>query len=232
MSRPAALEGRLGHRFGNSALLEQALTHSSCGPQNNERLEFLGDGVLGCAVAEELYARFPQLPEGKLTRLRASLVREEALAEVAGELGLAPFLRLGEGETSSAQEPRASILADAVEALVGAVFLDGGYDAARKAVLHAFGPLIERLDPEHPAKDPKTQLQERLQAARQRLPEYRVLSVQGAAHRQSFEVECVVADAGLSATGSGTSRQRAEQQAALAMLEKLEGNDKGRDSNA
>ena len=222
MSRPAALERRLGHRFGNSALLEQALTHSSCGPENNERLEFLGDGVLGCAVAEELYARFPQLPEGKLTRLRASLGREEALAEVAGELGLAGFLRLGEGELSSAREPRPSILADALEAVVGAIFLDGGYDAARNAVLHAFGPLIERLDPERPAKDPKTQLQEQLQAARQRLPEYRVLAVRGAAHRQSFEVECLVPDTGLSATGSGTSRQRAEQQAALAMLEKIE----------
>jgi ribonuclease-3 len=222
LSRPAALEGRLGHRFGDSALLERALTHSSRGPDNNERLEFLGDGVLGCAVAEELYARFPQLPEGNLTRLRASLVREEALAEVAAGLGLAAFLRLGEGETSSAQEPRPSILADALEAVVGAIFLDAGYDAARKAVLNAFGPLIERLDPERPAKDPKTQLQERLQAGHQRLPEYRVLSVRGAAHRQTFEVECIAADAGLSATGTGTSRQRAEQDAALAMLAKLE----------
>lgn len=232
MSRPAALERRLGHRFGNSGLLEQALTHGSFGPENNERLEFLGDGVLGCAVAEELYARFPQLSEGKLTRLRASLVREETLAEVAGELGLAGFLRLGEGEMSGARAPRPSILADALEAVVGAIFLDGGYDAARSAVLRAFGPLMDRLDPEGSAKDPKTELQERLQAARQRLPEYRVLAVRGAAHRQSFEVECRVPDAGLSATGSGTSRQRAEQQAALAVLEKLAGSQKGEDSNA
>jgi len=232
LSRPAALERRLGHRFANSSLLEQALTHSSFGLENNERLEFLGDGVLGCAVAEELYARFPKLSEGKLTRLRASLVREETLAEVAGELGLAGFLRLGEGEISGAQEPRPSILADALEAVVGAIFLDGGYDAARSAVLRAFGPLMERLDPQGSAKDPKTELQERLQAQRQRLPEYRVLSVRGAAHRQSFEVECLVPDAGLSATGSGTSRQRAEQQAALAMLEKLAGNQKGENSNA
>jgi len=222
LSRPAALEGRLGHRFGDSALLERALTHSSRGPDNNERLEFLGDGVLGCAVAEELYARFPQLPEGNLTRLRASLVREEALAEVAAGLGLAGFLRLGEGETSSAQAPRPSILADALEALVGAIFLDAGYDAARKAVLTAFGPLIERLDPERPAKDPKTLLQERLQAEHRPLPEYRVLSVKGAAHRQSFEVECLVPDTDLRSIGNGTSRQRAEQQAALAMLENLE----------
>jgi len=222
LSGPAALEQRLGHRFGDSALLEQALTHRSCGPQNNERLEFLGDGVLGCAVAQELYARFPSLPEGKLTRLRASLVREEALAGVAGELGLAGLLRLGEGELSAGAEPRPSILADALEAVVGAIFLDGGYEAARNAVLLAFGPLIEQLDPERPAKDAKTQLQELLQAGRRQLPDYRVLSVRGAPHRQSFEVECLVPDAGLSATGSGTSRQRAEQQAALAMLEKLE----------
>jgi ribonuclease III len=222
LSRSAALEKRLGHRFGNIALLEQALTHSSCGPENNERLEFLGDGVLGCAVAQELYARFPSLPEGKLTRLRASLVREEALAQISGEIGLAGLLRLGEGELSSGQEPRPSILADALEAVVGAIFLDGGYAAARNAVLLAFGPLIAGLDPESPAKDAKTELQERLQAARRPLPEYRVLSVRGAAHRQSFEVECLVPDTGLSATGSGTSRQRAEQQAALAILEKFE----------
>ena len=222
MSRPAALEKRLDHHFHDSDLLEQALTHRSYGPGNNERLEFLGDGVLGCAVARELYARYPGLPEGKLTRLRASLVREEALAEVAASLGIAAFLRLGEGEVSNAREPRQSILADAVEALVGAVFLDGGYEAARKAVLLAFAPLLERLDPEQPAKDSKTELQELLQGKHRPLPEYRVVSVRGAAHRQSFEVQCVVAELGLTATGTGSSRQRAEQQAATAMLGQLE----------
>jgi ribonuclease-3 len=221
LARPAALERRLGHHFANSDLLEQALTHRSHGAQNNERLEFLGDGVLGCAVAQELYARFPQLPEGKLTRLRASVVREEALTEVAGNLDLAKYIRLGEGELASGAPPRGSIVADALEALFGAIFLDGGYEAARQSVLLAFQPLMERIDPEQPAKDPKTQLQEILQARRQHLPEYRVLAVRGAAHRQSFEVECIVAEAGLSVTGSGTSRQRAEQDAALAMLEKL-----------
>ena len=221
MARPAALERRLGHHFANSALLEQALTHRSHGAQNNERLEFLGDGVLGCAVAEELYARFPQLPEGKLTRLRASVVREEALAEVAETFGLAKYVRLGEGELSSGAAPSGSVVADALEAVFGAIFLDGGYDAARKSVLLAFRPLLERIDPAQPAKDAKTQLQEILQSRRQRLPEYRVAVVRGAAHRQSFEVECIVAEAGLSATGSGTSRQRAEQDAAAAMLEKL-----------
>jgi ribonuclease-3 len=222
LSRPAALEKRLGHRFASPQLLEQALTHRSRGADNNERLEFLGDGVLGCAVADELYARFPQLSEGKLTRLRASLVREEALAEVAKSLGIGEFLRLGEGELAAGPEPRPSILADALEALLGAVFLDGGYEAARKTVLAAFAPLIDRLDPERPAKDAKTRLQETLQARHRRLPQYRVVALQGEAHRQSFEVECSVVELGLTATGTGTSRQRAEQQAAKALLEKLE----------
>jgi len=219
LARPAALEKRLGHRFNDPRLIEQALTHRSRGAENYERLEFLGDGVLGCAVADELYARFPQLSEGKLTRLRASLVREEALAEVARELGLASLLKLGEGERAAAAEPRPSILADALEALFGAVFLDGGYDAARRALLAAFGERLDRLDPEQPGKDAKTELQEALQAAHRPLPLYRVVSVHGAAHRQSFEVECVVQD--LVAKGTGSSRQKAEQGAARAMLEKL-----------
>jgi ribonuclease-3 len=222
LSRPAALEKRLGHRFANPRLLEQALTHRSRGADNYERLEFLGDGVLGCAVADELYGRFPQLSEGKLTRLRASLVREEVLAEVASALGIGELLRLGEGELASGPEPRPSILADSLEAVLGAVFLDGGYEAARRVVLVAFGPLIDQLDPERPAKDAKTRLQEILQARHRRLPLYRVVSVQGEAHRQSFEVECSVDELGFTTTGTGTSRQRAEQQAAKAMLEKLE----------
>lgn len=222
MPRPAALEERLGHRFADPRLLEQALTHRSRGAENNERLEFLGDGVLGCAVADELYARFPSLPEGKLTRLRASLVREETLAEVARELGLEDEVRLGEGELAAGPAPRPSILADALEAVLGAVFLDGGYAAARAAVLAAFGRHIDRLDPERPAKDAKTRLQELLQARHRGLPQYRVVSVTGEAHRQSFEVQCSVKGIDYSAMGTGTSRQRAEQQAAKAMLEVLE----------
>ncbi|HEX6266680.1 MAG TPA: ribonuclease III [Burkholderiales bacterium] len=222
MSRPAALEERLGHRFADLRLLERALTHRSRGADNNERLEFLGDGVLGCAVADELYARFPQLSEGKLTRLRASLVREETLAEVGKELGVDGFLRLGEGELAAGPEPRPSIVADALEAVLGAVFLDGGYAAARNAVLAAFGPHIDRLDPERPAKDAKTRLQELLQARHRGLPQYRVVTVHGEAHRQSFDVECTVNGLEMKASGSGTSRQRAEQQAAKAMLEVLE----------
>jgi ribonuclease-3 len=172
--------------------------------------------VLGCAVADELYARYPQIPEGKLTRLRAELVREEALAQVGRQLGLEELLRVEPGTALTA-----SILADAVEAVFGALFLDAGYAAARAALLSAFEPLLARLDPQGPAKDAKTQLQEILQARQRRLPEYRVLTVRGAAHQQSFEVECVIADLGLSTSGSGTSRQRAEQQAAQAMLERL-----------
>ena len=173
--------------------------------------------MLGCAVADELYARYPQIPEGKLTRLRAELVREEALAQVGRQLGLEELLRVEPGTALTA-----SILADAVEAVFGALFLDAGYAAARAALLSAFEPLLARLDPDGPAKDAKTQLQEILQARQRRLPEYRVLTVRGAAHQQSFEVECVIADLGLSTSGSGTSRQRAEQQAAQAMLQRLE----------
>jgi ribonuclease-3 len=159
------------------------------------------------------------LSEGKLTRLRASLVRADALAELAGELGLIELVRLGEGELVASAEPRPSILADAVEAVFGAIFLDGGYAAARDAVLRALAARLARLDPERPAKDAKTELQELLQAAHRPLPVYRLHAVQGAAHRQSFEVECLVEE--LSARGTGSSRQRAEQEAARAMLEKL-----------
>jgi ribonuclease-3 len=175
--------------------------------------------VLGCAVAEELYARFPQLSEGKLTRLRASLVREEALAELARELGLTTLVRLGEGEVAATPEPRPSILADALEAVFGAIFIDGGYEAARNAVLAAFAQRLDALDPERAAKDAKTELQERLQAEHRALPAYRVIAVHGAAHRQSFEVECSVDE--LTATGTGSSRQRAEQDAARELLKKL-----------
>jgi ribonuclease-3 len=209
----AALAGRLGHRFSAPALLEQALTHRSRGAPNNERLEFLGDGVLGCVVADELYARFPHLSEGKLTRLRAGLVREEALAQIGERLGLRELLRVG-----TATPVTTSILADAVEAVFGAIFLDAGYAAARSAALAAMGPLLERTDAADPAKDPKTRLQELLQGRGEPLPEYRLLSQKGPPH----EVECVLVAPGLRTTGGGTSRQRAEQQAAQAMLEKLE----------
>ena len=216
MSRREALEKQLGHRFNNAALLEQALTHRSAGADDNERLEFLGDGVLGCAVAEELYARFPRLAEGRLTRMRARLVREEALAEVAGQLHLQQHLKIGPKHPLTP-----SVLADAVEALFGAVFLDAGYAAAREAMLHTFGPLLASLDPSDAEKDAKTRLQELMHARGRKLPEYRVVATHGAPHQRSFEVECALPELGLAAVGAGTSLQRAEQQAAKNVLEKL-----------
>lgn len=216
MSRSAGLQERLGHRFADGRLLEQALTHRSFGADNNERLEFLGDGVLGCAVAEELYARFPAIPEGKLTRLRAGMVRREALAEVAGLLELEQLMRVGQSVAVTE-----SIAADAVEALMGAIFVDGGYDAARAAVQRVFRPLFDRLDPLSAQKDAKTRLQELLQGRRRKLPEYRIVSESRRERATLFEVECSLPELGLNSTGSGSSRQKAEQQAAAAMLEKL-----------
>jgi ribonuclease-3 len=215
------LEARLGHRFLRAELLEQALTHRSYGTPHYERLEFLGDGVLDCVIRHELCTRFPGLSEGELSRLRANLVRQEALAARARELGVGEHLRMGEGETASGGAERPSILSDALEALYGAVFLDGGYDAARAAIQSAFAPLLDSLDASALAKDPKTRLQELLQGRGQALPTYRVIATQGAAHRQSFEVECSVAALGLRATGRGEARRAAEQQAAEAMLRQL-----------
>ena len=221
MARHPVLERRIGHRFKTPSLLAQALTHRSFGSPHNERLEFLGDGVIGCVVAEELYSRFPDIAEGELSRLRASLVREAALASVARAIGLSGFLRLGEGEISSGGADRPSILADALEATYGAIFLDGGYEAVRAAVRLTFGEALEKLDPREPAKDAKTSLQELLQGRRQKLPEYRVIATNGAAHKQVFEVECVAAGLGLRATGSGSSRRVAEQQAAENLLKQI-----------
>lgn len=222
MARADRLEQRLGYRFTSGDLLAQALTHRSYGVHHNERLEFLGDGVLGCVIAATLCERFPRISEGQLTRLRASLVREEALAAIAAELKLGEFMNLGEVEATGASGVRPSILADALEALFGAVFLDGGYESARVAIVTAFAPLLGQLDPEETVKDAKTRLQELLQARKLHLPRYRVARLSGAAHEQEFEVECTIEDLKLSSTGSGTSRQRAEQQAAEAILAKLQ----------
>jgi ribonuclease-3 len=169
--------------------------------------------VLGCAVADELYARFPQLPEGKLTQLRAGLVRAESLVEVARRLDLGARLRAGTQQDS--------VLADSLEAIIGAIFLDGGYAAARAAVVRAFGPLLERLDPTRVEKDAKTRLQELMHAQGKPVPEYHVVATHGAPHERQFEVQCQIP--GMTAQGSGTSRQRAEQEAAKAMLDKLGG---------
>ncbi len=216
MSRTESLEKRLGYRFKNGALLEQALTHRSSGAQHNERLEFLGDGVLGCAVAQALYARFPEAPEGKLTQMRASLIRKETLAGLGGSLGLQTWMRAGADVALTD-----SLVADALEALIGALFVDGGYEAARRAVETLFAPLLERADPGAVLKDAKTRLQELMQARRQRLPEYRVVSEKLSPRANVFEVECLLPDSGLRSSGSGSSRQKAEQQAAVALLEQL-----------
>lgn len=221
MSRSARLEERLGHSFQRRELLEQALTHRSFGASHNERLEFLGDGVLGCVVAESLLLRFPHLSEGELSRLRASLVRKDALAAAAADLDLAGHLRMGHGESASGGAGRPSILADALEALFGAVFLDGGYASARRSILAVLSGALEAADERTTGKDPKTRLQEMLQARRHGLPRYEVVATRGAAHQQEFEVECVVDGIDMRARGSGTSRRAAEQQAASALLGQL-----------
>lgn len=222
MSRTARLEERLGHQFRHGELLEQALTHRSFGAPHNERLEFLGDGVLGCVVAEALLERFPQLSEGELSRMRASLVRKETLAAAASGLELAGYLRMGQGESASGGAQRPSILADALEALFGAVFLDGGYLCARSVILSTLGGALAATDEHTIAKDPKTRLQEVLQARRHGLPRYAVVATRGAAHEQVFEVECSIEGLELHARGSGASRRAAEQQAAQALLSRLE----------
>jgi len=216
LSRRDALERRLGHRFASPALLEQALTHRSAGPQHNERLEFLGDGVLGCVVAEELFQRFPQLPEGKLTRLRAQLVRKEALSELGQALGIAPAVRVGPGAPLTP-----SIVADAVEAVFGAILLDGGYTAARQAIAAAYEGLLSAIDPAVVQKDAKTQLQELMHARRKKLPEYRLVAEQLGPRANLFEVECILPGQDVSARGRGASRQQAEQEAARSVLERI-----------
>lgn len=218
----AEIERRLGHTFGRPELARQALTHRSYGTPHNERLEFLGDSLLNCAVATLLYERFPRLPEGDLSRLRASLVNQASLSEVASGWGLGERLRLGEGELKSGGFRRPSILADAVEALLGAVFLDAGFDAVRKVVEGALGERLVR-DEELPVhKDPKTALQEYLQGRKLQLPRYSVQRTEGEAHDQTFTVECRVDDLGVVGTGKGASRRAAEQAAAEGVLVQLQ----------
>lgn len=221
-ARHPAIERRIGHRFNDPALLAQALTHRSYGSPHYERLELLGDSVLGCVVTELLFRDHPELPEGKLSRIRAGLIREESLAEIARGLGIAEHLRLDESTARNDGAARPSILADAIEAIYGAVFLDAGYQAARDVVARTFAARLSQLDPDAVEKDAKTRLQEYLQARRLAKPLYRVVSTQGAKQSLVFEVECVIEDPRRSATGSGSSRQRAEQQAAALLLKQIE----------
>jgi ribonuclease-3 len=206
----------IGYRFNDPELLKRALTHRSHGAEHNERLEFLGDSVLNCAIALQLYRAFPQLTEGELSRLRASLVSQPSLAEIAAAFDIGVNLRLGEGELKSGGSRRPSMLADALEAVLGAVFVDGGFDVACSVVETLFRDALSRIDPRTSGKDAKTLLQEHLQGRRMALPRYSVITVRGEAHDQLFEVECEINELGIRARGEGTSRRSAEQEAARA----------------
>ena len=217
-----ALQQRLHHRFANPALLQRALTHRSHSADHNERLEFLGDSVLGLGVAHMLYEALGDGAEGDLSRLRAQLVRQDSLHHLALELSLPPLLRLGEGEMRSGGQRRPSILADALEAIIGAVYLDGGHLAADALIRRLFEQVEITPALSAAAKDAKTSLQEWLQGRKMHLPQYEVAQVLGAAHKQTFEVMCRIAELDLQALGQGPSRRAAEQDAAAAMLRQLE----------
>lgn len=215
-------EKTFGYRFRDPSRLDQALTHRSAGEPHNERLEFLGDAVLGLIVADALCQLLPGAAEGYLTRLRARLVRKETLAEIGAELHLGDWLKLGPGELKSGGFRRASILANGVEAVLGAVYLDGGLADAQRLVTELYGDRLRSLPTEENLKDPKTRLQERLQAQGMDLPVYGVEAVLGEAHRRSFRVSCMVAAVDAKTEASGRSRREAEQKAAAAMIEILD----------
>ena len=216
-----ALQNRLQHAFSNASLLQRAVTHRSFSADHNERLEFLGDSVLNLAVASLLYQRLSDLPEGDLSRVRANLVKQDTLHQLALRLQVSDVLRLGEGESKSGGQQRPSILADALEALIGAVYLDAGYASAEALVHRLFQGVEINPQMQAAAKDPKTALQEWLQGRKMKLPQYQVVDTTGAAHSQLFHVECQVTELRLTADGSGASRRAAEQAAAGAMLAQL-----------
>jgi ribonuclease III len=216
---PSEFGQSLGHDFRRPELLQQALTHRSHGPVHNERLEFIGDAVLNCVIGLALFQRFPHLPEGELSRLRSNLVNKDTLVRLAQALDLGSSVRLGDGELRSGGAARPSILADTLEALFGAAFLDGGFDAARTLIERVYAPELAGLDPAGPAKDPKTRLQEWLQARRMPVPDYAIVAVTGEAHLQSFDVECRIPALNIAAAGSGPSRRAAEQAAAARAYE-------------
>lgn len=216
-----AFSRRLGHDFGDPALLELAMTHRSVGGQNNERLEFLGDSIVNHVVAECLYRQFPKAREGDLSRMRATLVKGDTLAEIGRELGLGEFVRLGQGERKSGGHRRASILADVLEAIAGAILLDSGTDRCRECLLRWFHSRLDGLEMGAAGKDAKTRLQEYLQGRGRPLPDYELLAVDGEDHQQLFRILCRVAQPERTFEGSGGSRQKAEQAAAAAALEAL-----------
>lgn len=215
------LETALRHGFKDPSLLERALTHRSVGSRNNERLEFLGDSLLNMVIAEALFLRYPDLEEGDLSRLRASLVNQDALAELANELQLGGYIKLGPGEMKSGGHRRASILADTLEAIFGAIHLDAGFEIMRETILHLFHARLDNPAPPEELKDAKTRLQEWLQARNLALPVYQVESVTGEPHCQLFRVSCVIEESHVSTSGEAASRRGAEQEAARHALEAL-----------
>lgn len=215
------LASALGHEFKTPSLLETALTHRSHGMPHNERLEFLGDSVLNCVVATMLYTRYPELPEGDLSRLRANLVRQDSLHRLAQSLRLGELLRLGEGELRSGGHQRPSILADCLEAIIGAIYLDGGFAAAALVLNRLYIDLLDEFRPGQSAKDAKTRLQEWLQGRRKPVPRYALVEATGAAHARLFEVVCEIESMSLRTVGKGTSRRLAEQAAADLALKEL-----------
>ena len=221
VAAPEKLAQHLGVTFANTELLEMALRHRSAGNMNNERLEFLGDAVLNLVIANQLYALRSKATEGELSRWRASLVREESLAIIARELALGNYLVLGSGELKSGGFRRDSILADALEAIIGAVYLDQGFDVAQALLVRLFERMLQDLPDAASLKDPKTRLQEWLQGSKRELPSYEVTQIRGQAHKQVFEVTCRLSDTQQTAIGSGSSRRKAEQAAAESMFETL-----------
>lgn len=223
MTDTARLQRALGYRFSEPDLLDLALTHSSAGGRNNERLEFLGDSILNHIIAESLYQRFPASREGELSRMRAALVRGETLAALGNELELGSYLRLGSGERKSGGHRRSSIVADAFEAVIGAILLDSGVERCRDCVLALFARRLAQIEPGAVDKDAKTRLQEYLQGRNHPLPEYELLEVSGKDHAKQFRVACHLDTPRIVAEGSGASRRKAEQDAAGLALEKLSG---------
>ena len=220
-----ALQKRLEHVFANPRLLERALTHRSFSADHNERLEFLGDSVLNLAVSGLLFEKLNQLPEGDLSRVRANLVKQDTLHQIAAGLGVSAGLKLGDGEKRSGGHKRPSILADALEAVIGAVYLDAGFEAASSLVRRLYSDIELNAQMSAMGKDAKTELQEWLQARKMKLPSYRVVATLGEAHRQTFDVECSVLETGHSERGIGASRRAGEQAAAAAMLQHLGSSD-------
>lgn len=216
------LEKIVGHRFETQRLLRQAMTHRSASSVHNERLEFLGDSILGLVIAEALYQKFPKVAEGDLSRMRAAIVCGRSLAKLGKKMGLGDFLSLGQGELKSGGYRRESILADAVEAIIGAIYLDNGMDTIRQVIINWFEPQLKVIEPGVSQKDPKTRLQELLQSRQKPLPAYDVIATQGQAHNQQFTVTCTVEGIDTPFKGIGTSRRKAEQAAATLALDHLQ----------